>query len=137
MGRLSGKKALVIGASIGIGREVCRVFAQEGADVAIADRGHAAEKESLLSEIRGWGRDACVIEVDVLVEAEVQAAIAPSVMTMPYAAASVGRRVPEMSSIAPTITTIVITVPRSGSTRISRQNTPTSSPIGRASSASV
>ena len=56
---------------------------------------------------------------------------------MPYADASVGRRVPETSSIAPTITTIVITVPRSGSTSTSRQNTPTSSPIGRPSSFSV
>ena len=37
---------------------------------------------------------------------------------MPYAAASVGNGVPETSSIAPTIVTIVITVPRSGSTRI-------------------
>ena len=44
MNRLRDKKALVIGASTGIGREVCRLFAQEGADVAIADFGHAADE---------------------------------------------------------------------------------------------
>ena len=56
---------------------------------------------------------------------------------MPYAAASVGNGVPAMSSIAPTIDTIVITVPRSGSTRMSRQKSPTSMPTGRARSFSV
>ncbi len=55
-------------------------------------------------------------------------------MTMPVAAASVGSRVPETSSIAPTMTTIVIAVPRSGSTSTSRQKSPTSAPIGRNSS---
>src|SRR5262245_59212983 len=74
-GRLAGKKALVIGASTGIGREVCRVFAREGADVAIADRGHPEEKASLREEILGLGRQAYTIEVDVLVEAAVRAAI--------------------------------------------------------------
>ena len=76
MDRLRGKTALVIGASTGIGREVCRVFAQEGADVAVADHGHAAEKRSLLAELRSVGRAACVLEVDVLVEDQVRAAVA-------------------------------------------------------------
>lgn len=79
MERLSGKKALVIGASTGIGREVCRVFAQAGADVAIGDHGHREEKGSLLAELRGWGRTACAIEVDVLAEAQVQAAIGEAI----------------------------------------------------------
>src|SRR4051812_11612957 len=75
MNRLRDKKALVIGASTGIGREVCRLFAQEGADVAVGDLGHAPEKASLLDEIRPLGRRAFAIDVDVLVEEQVRAAV--------------------------------------------------------------
>jgi NAD(P)-dependent dehydrogenase (short-subunit alcohol dehydrogenase family) len=75
MDRLKGKKALVIGASTGIGREVCRVFAQEGADVAVGDFGHEADKASLLQELHGFGREAFAIEVDVRDEAQVKAAV--------------------------------------------------------------
>src|SRR3972149_3880367 len=79
MDRLGGKKTLVIGASTGIGREVCRVFALEGADVAVGDRGHEAEKASLVAELSGFGRDAFAVEVDVLVEEQVRAAIEAAV----------------------------------------------------------
>jgi NAD(P)-dependent dehydrogenase (short-subunit alcohol dehydrogenase family) len=75
MNRLRDRKALVIGASTGIGREVCRLFAQEGADVAIGDLGHAAEKASLVDELTPLGRRAFAIDVDVLVEEQVRAAI--------------------------------------------------------------
>ena len=37
MNRLQNKKALVIGGNTGIGREVCRLFAREGADIAVGD----------------------------------------------------------------------------------------------------
>jgi NAD(P)-dependent dehydrogenase (short-subunit alcohol dehydrogenase family) len=75
MNRLVGKKTLVIGASTGIGREVCRLFASEGADVCVGDRGHDADKASLLAELAGHGGDAFAVEVDVLIEEQVQAAI--------------------------------------------------------------
>jgi NAD(P)-dependent dehydrogenase (short-subunit alcohol dehydrogenase family) len=75
MGRLAAKQALVIGASTGIGREVCRVFAREGAAVAVGDYGHHDEKASLVEELRGWGRDAFPVEVNVLDEGQVKAAI--------------------------------------------------------------
>jgi NAD(P)-dependent dehydrogenase (short-subunit alcohol dehydrogenase family) len=75
MNRLRDKTALVIGASTGIGREVCRLFAQEGADVAIADLGHAADKATLIDELTPLGQRAFAIEVDVLVEEQVRAAI--------------------------------------------------------------
>jgi hypothetical protein len=55
---------------------------------------------------------------------------------MPVPAARVGTGVPEISSTARRTTTSEIAVPRSGSARISRQKTPSSSPIGRHSSRS-
>ena len=79
MGRLAGKTALVIGASTGIGREVCRVFAREGADVAVGDYGHQAEQASLVAELGRWGRDAFPVEVNVLAEEQVAGAIAAAI----------------------------------------------------------
>jgi NAD(P)-dependent dehydrogenase (short-subunit alcohol dehydrogenase family) len=77
--RLHGKKALVIGASTGIGREVCRLFAREGADLVLGDLGHEAEKRTLLGEIEGLGRQACAIQVDVAAADQVRAAVSAAV----------------------------------------------------------
>lgn len=62
---LSGKNALVTGASRGIGRAVALGFAQEGADVALASR-DTASLESLRDEIVAVGRRAIVIPTDVM-----------------------------------------------------------------------
>lgn len=62
---LSGKNALVTGASRGIGRAVALGFAQEGADVALASR-DTASLESLRDEIVALGRRAIVIPTDVM-----------------------------------------------------------------------
>jgi len=75
MPRLDNRKALVIGASTGIGRAVCRLFAEEGADIAIADFGHEEDKASLVDEISAAGRSALVIECDVRDESQVKAAV--------------------------------------------------------------
>ncbi|MCC6421608.1 MAG: SDR family NAD(P)-dependent oxidoreductase [Gemmataceae bacterium] len=79
MDRLKGKTALVVGGSSGIGREVCRLFAREGADVAVGDVGRDAEGQRLVEEIRGLGREALFIPVDVREEAMVEAAVAGAI----------------------------------------------------------
>src|SRR5688572_466145 len=75
MERLKGKSALVIGGHTGIGREVCRLFALEGADVAVGDFGREDDGRSLLAELQQTGRDVFPITVDVRSEEQVKAAI--------------------------------------------------------------
>jgi NAD(P)-dependent dehydrogenase (short-subunit alcohol dehydrogenase family) len=62
---LSGKNALVTGASRGIGRAIALGFAQEGADVALASR-DTGSLEELRGEIEALGRRAYVIATDVM-----------------------------------------------------------------------
>jgi NAD(P)-dependent dehydrogenase (short-subunit alcohol dehydrogenase family) len=77
---LDGRKALVTGGERGIGREVCLALAREGVDVAYCDVKVENGKGSTQEQVRGLGRKAFVMEVDVSVEDQVidfvQAAIA-------------------------------------------------------------
>lgn len=74
MYRLQGKKAVVIGAGTGIGRAVCQLFAQEGADLVIGDLpSHEAELTSLREELSALGRVTWAVPIDVIVESEVKA----------------------------------------------------------------
>jgi 3-oxoacyl-[acyl-carrier protein] reductase len=61
---LQGKVALVTGASRGIGRAVALAFARQGADVALAAR-NPAPAEDVAAEIRGLGRKALALGLDV------------------------------------------------------------------------
>jgi 2-deoxy-D-gluconate 3-dehydrogenase len=61
---LTGKSALVTGASRGIGRAIALAYAQAGADVAILARSRA-ELDALATEIREGGRIAVVLPCDV------------------------------------------------------------------------
>jgi len=63
-GRLDGRKALVTGASRGIGRAVCLRLAAEGASVACGVR-NGADGEALVAEIAAAGGSAVAILLDV------------------------------------------------------------------------
>lgn len=69
--RLSGKTALVTGAASGFGAEIARVFAREGARVAIVDlNGEGAQK--VAAEI---GPAAIAVKADVTSCADIEAAV--------------------------------------------------------------
>lgn len=61
---LSGKTALVTGASRGIGRAVALAYAQAGADVAVLARG-TDELRELAKQIEAFGRRSLVLTCDV------------------------------------------------------------------------
>ena len=61
---IRGKRALVTGASKGIGYEICRVFADAGADIAAIAR-HTAGLNTLRNEIQGMGRACETIRADL------------------------------------------------------------------------
>jgi 3-oxoacyl-[acyl-carrier protein] reductase len=78
MGRLDGKRALVTGASSGIGREVANRFAREGAAVAIGGR-DAERTARTVAEIRAAGGTAVPVAGDVSQVVGAQAVVAAAV----------------------------------------------------------
>ncbi len=73
--RLREQVAVVTGAASGIGREIARAFAREGARVAVADLDrNAAEKAA--AQLVAEGRQATPVIMDVTDEAQVEAGIA-------------------------------------------------------------
>lgn len=62
---LKDKKALVTGASRGIGRGIALALAKQGADVAVNYHSKKEEAEKVVSEIKALGRDAFSVQADV------------------------------------------------------------------------
>ena len=74
--RLDGKRAVITGASSGIGRRIAIQFAEEGADVAIGDVRERPKEEGeppTAEAVRNRGRDAVFREVDVADQAQCEA----------------------------------------------------------------
>jgi NAD(P)-dependent dehydrogenase (short-subunit alcohol dehydrogenase family) len=71
---LTGKVAIVTGASSGIGAEAARAFAAQGADVVLLAR-RVDKLEALEKKLRETGRNALAVKCDVTNEEEVQAAV--------------------------------------------------------------
>jgi len=63
--KLKGRKALVTGASRGIGRGIALALAREGADVAVNYRKNAEEAGKTVREIESLGGEAIAVQADV------------------------------------------------------------------------
>lgn len=77
-GRFENKVVLITGASSGIGAAAARVFAAEGARVALAAR-RKERLEDLCSGIEADGGQACAVECDVTDRGSVDRAVAATV----------------------------------------------------------
>jgi len=62
---LTGKFALVTGASRGIGREIALELARQGANVAVNFAGSEAKANEVVDEIKALGRDAFAVKCNV------------------------------------------------------------------------
>jgi NAD(P)-dependent dehydrogenase (short-subunit alcohol dehydrogenase family) len=78
MDRLSGKVAIVTGASAGIGRATAKLFAQEGAKLVVAAR-RREELDALVAEIEADGGEAAALAGDVRSEEYAKALVALAV----------------------------------------------------------
>jgi NAD(P)-dependent dehydrogenase (short-subunit alcohol dehydrogenase family) len=62
---LSNKKALVTGASRGIGKGIALALAEQGADIAVNYHSSKEKADKVVEEIKNMGRDAFAVQADV------------------------------------------------------------------------
>jgi len=70
--RLEGKKAIVTGASRGLGRAIALAFAREGADVLVNYVSREAKAQEVAAAIQGMGRQAILCQADVSDTAQIR-----------------------------------------------------------------
>lgn len=72
---LEGRSAFITGASRGIGAQICRVFAECGANVAFTYKNNGERAQALVKEISLYGHQVLAFEADAGNEAEMRAAV--------------------------------------------------------------
>lgn len=82
MSKLKGKRAIVSGASRGIGRAVAIELAKAGAEVVVNYRSQAAEGEAAVRECERFGSKAHLIQADFANESEILALVDESIERM-------------------------------------------------------
>ena len=79
-GRLTGEVAIVTGSTRGLGREIARVFAEEGAAVIVTGR-DTERGEGVAAALRGLGPAAVFIPADLAVEEDCQRLVGGAVQS--------------------------------------------------------
>jgi gluconate 5-dehydrogenase len=80
---LTGKTALITGASRGLGQQFARALAAAGADLAISSRTRAS-LEPFAAEVKSLGRRVACVELNVRDQASIEAAVADAINQLGY-----------------------------------------------------